>query len=235
MKRTLNAVRAVLVAAPMMLGAVAAQAVLVSDGTTQSFSWSFATPTNPSRNLTGTGSFSLTGFNSNSLTMTVTLNNTAPTLGQGGDRLTAWGFGISPEATTVSLSDVSDAGMINAELSFIPSLKEIEVCAFGGPNNCQGGGQGGDAGGIFAGASDTFSLLIGGSWGASVTIEPIGFKYQTGTGSYEFFSSSSSSSSTSGSGITSGPAPEPGSAALALLGLGLLGAGYKLRRRATGA
>ncbi len=60
----------------------------------------------------------------------------------------------------------------------IPSLAKIEVCAFGG-NNCAGGGNGGIYG---AGGSDTFSILLGGTWGTSVDIAPIGFKYQIARG-----------------------------------------------------
>jgi hypothetical protein len=59
---------------------------------------------------------------------------------------------------------------------------------------------------------------LAGTWGTSVTIDPIGFKYQTGTGSYEFTTTTSSTGSTS----SSGNVPEPGT-------LGLLGLGYARR------
>jgi hypothetical protein len=62
-----------------------------------------------------------------------------------------------------------------------------------------------------------------------VTIAPIGFKYQTDYGSFEFTTSSSSSSS--GTPPGSG-APEPASSDRALLGLGLLGASFWSRRKA---
>ncbi len=76
---------------------------------------------------------------------------------------------------------------------------------------------------VSAAAAQTASLiLLGGTWGNSVDINPIGFKYQTGYGSFEFTTSTSS-----------GNAPEPSTASLALLGLGLLGAGFGLRRRKT--
>jgi hypothetical protein len=185
------------------------------------FSWSFATPNPGSYNLTGTGTLSVSGFNSNLLTVGVTLNNTSPNSGQGGDRLTSFGFGIDPNATGVTFSDAADEGMVDAALDFIPSLATIEVCAFGG-NNCQGGSNGG----IFAGTSDSFSILLAGTWGNEVDIAPIGFKYQTGNGSFEFTASSTSTTGGPASGTT---VPEPGM--LALLGIGLLGQALILRQR----
>ena len=175
---------------------VPSHAVVISDSTLQNFSWSFATPTNPSRNLTGFGTLTVSGFNSNSLTLAFTLNNTAPTLGQGGDRLTAFGFGINPNATGISFFDPqgADGGMVGAALDNIPSLATIEVCAFGG-NNCPGGSNDG----IFAGSSDAFSIILTGTWGSSVDVAPIGFKYQTGTGSYEFTTTTSSTTSSTSS------------------------------------
>jgi hypothetical protein len=196
----------------------ASMATIVDSGNPLNFSWSFDTG---SSLLTGFGSMTLSGFNTNSLSMSVSLTNTSQVGGQGGERLTSFGFGIDPNATSIGFGDAADGGMVGASMSSIPSLASIEVCAYGG-NNCSGGGNGG----IFAGASDTFSLLLGGNWGSSVNIEPIGFKYQTGYGSFEFTSSSSSSSSSS-----SGALPEPASASLVGLGLGLLGFGFARRRK----
>jgi len=202
------------VAAGLALFGTPANAALITSGSNVlNFSWSFATPTNPSRLLDGTGSITASGFNSGALTLLVSLNNDADTLGQGGDRLTSFGFGITPNATSVSFIDAVDNGMVGAALDNIPSLNAIEVCTFGG-NNCSGGGNGG----IFAQSSDTFTLVLGGTWGSTVDIDPIGFKYQTGTGSYEF---------TSGGPGT--PVPEPMS--IALLGTGLVGLGIVARRR----
>jgi hypothetical protein len=171
----------------------------------------------------------ISGFNSSSLTVTVSLTNTSLIGGIGGERLTAFGFGIDPNATGVSFLDANDGGMVSASLASIPGLSTIEICAWGG-NNCAGGSNGG----ILAGASDTFSILLAGTWGDSVDIAPIGFKYQTGYGSFEFTSSTSTTSTTGGgttTSSTSGNAPEPGTGSLALLGLGLLAAGFGLRRK----
>jgi len=185
---------------------VPSHAVTISEGSNNpySFSWSYSSSAGT---LSGTGELALSGFNTNSLSVAVTLNNTS---GLSSNRLTAFGFGIDPNATSVGFSDIADGGMINVTMSQIPSLATIEVCAFGG-RNCAGGSNGG----ILGGGSDSFTILLGGNWGSSVNIDPIGFKYQTGNGSFEF---------TTGNG---GSVPEPGP--LALFGLGL--AALTLRRR----
>jgi hypothetical protein len=202
-----------LAVAGLMSLPTASMATLVNSSDPLNFSWSFDTGTSL---LTGFGSMTLSGFNTDTLSVAVTLNNTSQLGGQGGERLTSFGFGIDPNATSISFADAADGGLIGASMSSIPSLATIDVCAYGG-NNCSGGG----GGGIWAGLSDTFTLLLGGTWGSSVNIEPIGFKYQTGAGSFEFTSSSSSS----------GALPEPASASLVGLGLGLLGFGFARRRK----
>lgn len=187
-----------------------AKAVLI-DSTTNNplnFSWNFASAAGA---LTGTGSMTVSGFSSTSLTVAITLNNTS---GLSSNRLTSFGFGINPNATGVSFNDADDAGMVGATLDNIPSLATIEVCAFGG-QNCSGGSNGG----ILGGASDAFSVILTGNWGTSVNVDPIGFKYQTGLGSFEF--------TTTGPGP--GPIPEPMS--LALLGMGVASLGLVARRR----
>jgi hypothetical protein len=210
--------RAVLATAILVSG-TAAQATIISAGSNNplNFSWSYTTSSNTL--LTGFGSMTLSGFNTNSLTLLTSLTNTSSLGGQGGERLTALGFAISPNATGVSFSDTADSGLINAALGQnFPQYQEIEVCAFGG-QNCAGGGHGGIYG---AGGTDTFTINLLGIWGSSVDIDPIGFKYQTGYGSFEFTTSSSTSTS-------SGNVSEPATSSIALLALGFLG--YGLRRK----
>lgn len=214
MKKLLSLKKTVVIAAALF-SVGSAQATLVDSGSSLlNFSWSYNTGTGAGV-LTGTGTMTFSGFNSNLLTVNTTLNNTSPL---SSNRLTSFGFGIDPDVTGVSFSDAADGGMIAATLNNIPSLASIEVCSYGG-QNCSGGANGG----IRGLRSDTFSLWLAGTWGSSVDVAPIGFKYQTGYGSFEFLTSSSSGSS--------GSVPEPNAGALTLLGLGLLGASFAARRR----
>ncbi|MBL8342222.1 MAG: cistern family PEP-CTERM protein [Rubrivivax sp.] len=180
------------------------------------FSWSFNTGTSL---LTGSGLMTLSGFNSSTLAVTVTLNNTSLIGGQGGERLVGFAFGISPNASLIGFSDSNDGGLWSANWAsgaLAANVPGVEICAYGG-SNCSGGSNGG----IYAGTNDTFTILLGGNWGSQVNIDPIGLRYQTGYGSFTFPSTSSS-----------GQVPEPASAGLAGLGLALIGAGLWRRRRA---
>jgi len=190
------------------LFSMSSHAVLITNSTPYDFSWSYSS--GAAGLLTGNGSLTVGGFGTSSLTVAVSLSNTST---PASDRLTAFGFGINPNAASVTFADAADGGMINASMSFIPSLATIEVCAYGG-RNCMGGSNGGILGN---GGTDSFSLVLralaGTTWGTSVDIDPIGFKYQTGYGSYEFTTS----------------VPEP--ATLSLLGAGLLLIGFSRKRK----
>jgi len=190
------------------------QAVTItSSSSSYSFNWSYISAAGL---LTGNGTLAVSGFNSNVLGVSVTLNNTS---GLGSNRLTAFGFGIDPNANgTILLDNLLDGGMWAATMSSMPGLAGVEVCAWGAWG-CGGGQYGG---GIYGGNSDSFALLLAGNWGNSVNIDPIGFKYGTDAGSFQFLAADAGSFKTSGGSV---PAPGP----LALFGFGL--AALLVRRR----
>lgn len=192
-----------------------ASAIISFTGAGQSsvFNWSYNTGTGLL--LTGNGTFTVNSFNGTTLDLGVSLSNTT-IVGSGQNAtLYSFGFGIDPNASSVTFVDLAAGGMAGATLNTggntsIPSLNNvIDICAFG-QKNCSGGSVNT---GILAGASDSFGLLISGNFltstgGLYVAIDPIGFKYQTSNGSFEF--------TAPGDGL-----PEP--TITLLFGIGILG------------
>lgn len=181
--------------------------------------------------LTGSGSFVVSGFGtdtapSSELSLEITLINTAAS--NGSERLTAFAFGIDPNATSASIEIVDGTGMTKVVLldevpgrgAMEANVQGVEICAFDGPN-CSGGGSGG----LLSGQTQIFKLLLAGTWTDSVTIDPIGIRYQTSYGSFTF-------PAANGNGeppIPPEAIPEP--ASLGLLGLGLVALAAVTRRR----
>ena len=205
---------------------------ITGTGDSATFSWSTS---GAGYTLAGNGSINVANFSVSSLTLDVTLINSTittsadPTDAAGQNaRLVSWGFGIDPDATSVAFSDAADGGMTNAALVSLPSLKEVDVCAFGG-SNCSAV----NSGGIFGnGHSDTFRLILAGDFGSGVTLDPLGFRYKTNRGTCTFSLNSATGSEgpcvTTDGATQSASVPEPGT--LILLGASCVAAGI-IRRR----
>ena len=174
--------------------------------------------------LTATGTVTITGgFGTNALDLHVVLNNDstlsgAPYTPADGVTLIGWGFGVDPNMSDVTFVG-SGGGMIDATAENLPGLSGIEVCAWGG-NGCSGN----DPGGILAGNSDSFDLVLSGNWGDSVIFDPIGARFRTADGTFSF--------DCAGACMAASSIPEPGSIALVAVALLALG-GVRARKLLT--
>ena len=127
MSKVLSKLRVCVAAAALFAGAAASHAVVISSSSSNpySFSWSYNTPTVTPHVLSGTGSMMISGFNSSVLTVSISLSNTSLIGGQGGERLTSFGFGIEPNASwALFVDNPLDGGLTWAGLGrSIPSLR----------------------------------------------------------------------------------------------------------------
>ena len=112
--------------------------------------------------------------------MTVTnVANTMPTSPNINARLTAFGFGLTPEGT---FSNLVAPSIYQWAFTNFPAFQRVDVCLTSG-SGCAGGGAGGLNQG--QGTNDTYSVTITGEFTNGVTIMPIPAKFQTSLGSLE--------------------------------------------------
>ena len=95
-------------------------------------------------------------------------------------RLTAFGFGLTPEGTFSN--HVPGTAALPWAFTNFPAFQRVDVCLTSG-SGCAGGGNGGlDQG---QASPETYSVTISGAFTNGVTIMPIPAKFQTALGSLE--------------------------------------------------
>ena len=130
--------------------------------------------------LLAQATFTVSNFSSTSFVMTVTnVENTMPTSPNINARLTAFGFGLTPQGT---FSNLVNGSIYDWAFTNFPAFQRVDVCLTTG-SGCAGGASGGlDQG---QSTSDSHSVTITGNFTNGVTIIPIPAKFQTSLGSLE--------------------------------------------------
>ena len=151
--------------------------VFVNGNTTFTVTWQGV---KPGATLLATATFTVSNFSSSSFVMTVTnVANTMPTSPNINARLTAFGFGLTPQG---QFSTLVNGTTYQWAFTNFPAFQRVDVCLTTG-----GGCAGGGAGGLNQGQStpDSHSVTITGNFASGVTITPIPAKFQTALGSLE--------------------------------------------------
>ena len=151
--------------------------VFVNGNTSFTVTWSSAQTT---PGLLATAKFTVTNFSSTSFVMTVTnVANTMPTSPDINARLTAFGFGLTPDA---NFSSLVGGTVYQWALTNFPGFQKVDVCLTSG-GGCAGGGNGGLNQG--QATNEGYSITIVGDFSKGATITPLPAKFQTGLGSVE--------------------------------------------------
>lgn len=133
-----------------------------------------------SATLLATATFTVSNWTGTSFVMTVTgVGNTMPTSPNINARLTAFGFGLTPEGT---FSNLVNGSIYQWAFTNFPAFQRVDVCLTTG-SGCAGGASGGLNQG--QSTSDSMSVLVTGAFTNGVTVTPIPAKFQTSLGSLE--------------------------------------------------
>ena len=134
----------------------------------------------PGATLLATATFTVSNWSGTSFVMTVTnVRNTMPTSPNINARLTAFGFGLTPEGT---FSNLVAPSIYTWAFANFPAFQRVDVCLTSG-SGCAGGGSGGLNQG--QGTNDIYSVTATGNFANGVTVTPIPAKFQTSLGSLE--------------------------------------------------
>jgi hypothetical protein len=219
-KRKLLAALTVAIATIAGARTASAASVLVTADTSFTVNW-FYDMTAPNPDLAGSALFTISNYSTGGFTLTISnIQNTTATSPDINARLTSFGFGLDPDAT--SYSNAIDGAVYAWGFSNFAAFKTVDVCAYAG-QNCAGGANAG----LGQGESTNvpMSITFAGNFVNGVTFSPIPVKFQTNVGSFEF----DGTTCTIPGGCDFTPVPEP--ASLMLLGLGLVVVGSRARRR----
>ena len=140
--------------------------VFVNGNTTFTVTWSGSVEGGAT--LLAQATFTVSNWTGTSFVMTVTnVKNTMPTSPNINARLTAFGFGLTPEGT---FSNLVDGSIYQWAFTNFPAFQRVDVCLTSG-GGCAGGGNGG----LNQGQSspEAYSVTISGAFTNGVTIVPI--------------------------------------------------------------
>jgi uncharacterized repeat protein (TIGR01451 family) len=157
-----------------------AQSVFVNGNTSFTVTWSGPAPGPQGGTLLASATFTVSNWTGSSFLMTVNnVSNAMPVTPDINARLTAFGFGLTPEGT---FSNLVAPGIYQWAFTNFPAFQRVDVCLTSGAG-CGGGASGGlDQG---QSTNNVYSVAIAGQFTNGVTIIPIPAKFQTGFGSFE--------------------------------------------------
>jgi hypothetical protein len=204
--------------------ATEAKAALVTvDGVGDTFTVVFDGNSNntPIPGLTGSASFEVTAFSSNSVTLEIDLTNT--TGGGLTSRITSLGFDTTPNISTATSSGIFNYAVLPG--AYPNNFGSIEACFNDkNDNSCQGGG----GGGVDNPNTGTFTVVL--NFLSSITelgFDKFGVRYQSINGN--------GLRDASGTGLgtvqTTPPPSVPEPTSMVLLGTGLIAGAWRAKRR----
>jgi hypothetical protein len=196
----------------LLAGARSASAasILVNGNTAFVVDWLLTTP---DPDYSGTATFTVSNYTTSSFRLTISdIKNTMALSPVVNLQMTLFGFGLTPDATGVSVVQNGTDFHFSQTGSF-PDFNTDEICATA--NNCASGGSGGLSQG--QSSADVLIIDISGNFTSGVTFSPIPVRFQGSPGTENFDATS----------ITTIPEPS----GLLLLGSGLALAVRQLRRR----